>query len=310
MIFREIVVKTTAEQADMIADGFFSIGCSGVKILDRNDLLDVMKNGKFWDYVDEKLLANSDPAVKVSGFVAVEDAEAKKQELFDYLSEVYGLDLSNAEITHLDSDDADWYDTWKKFYKPIRLGKFTVVPKWLKYDASPEETVLLIDPGMAFGTGEHESTKLCLKLLSGVPLKDKSVIDVGTGSGILGIAAALCDAQRIYMCDIDSVSVKAAKENAELNRVADKVIIENADLLERGNEKADVVLGNLTADILIRLSESLPRFVKDGGKFICSGIIHKRKQDVIDAFVPRGFRLEQADIMGEWDALLFSYHGN
>ena len=143
--------------------------------------------------------------------------------------------------------------------------------------------------------------------MSGVDFHGKDVIDVGTGSGILGVAAALDGAKSCYMCDIDSVAVKAATENAALNEVDGFVVIENADLLTKENKKGDVVLANLTAGILVRLSKDLSDHIVKGGILICSGIIHERKQEVIDAFPRAGFILCEEVVMGEWDALKFTY---
>lgn len=299
MIWKEITLSTDTEGSELIADAFFSIGCSGVKIADKNDLLDIMKGGGMWDYIDEKLLL-ADETVKVSGFVSEDSLADKLEELTEILTS-YGI---SAEYIIRDIDDESWYENWKKYYSPIQAGAFVVVPKWLKYANTENKTLIFIDPGMAFGTGEHESTKMCLMLMSELEFAGKSVIDVGTGSGILGIGAVKRGAKSCYMCDIDSVAVKAAKENAVLNAVDDISEIEAADLLTKKNMKADIVLANLTADILIRLSAGLTAHTNDGATLICSGIIHSRKDEVISAFMQKGFSLIKHIEMGEWNALL------
>jgi ribosomal protein L11 methyltransferase len=299
VIWKEITINTDTEGSELIADAFFSIGCSGVKIADKQDLLDIMKDGGMWDYVDEKLL-QADDTVKVSGFVSEESLSDKLAELTEILSG-YGI---SAEFIIRDIDDESWYENWKKYYSPIHAEKFVVVPKWLKYDNNDKKTLIFIDPGMAFGTGEHESTKMCLMLMSEVDFDGKSVIDVGTGSGILGIGAIKSGAKNCYMCDIDSIAVKAAKENAILNGVQDVAEIAAADLLTKKSMHADIVLANLTADILIRLSGGLAAHTKDGSTIICSGIIHRRKQEVIDAFLQQGFSVQKEIEMGEWNALM------
>ncbi len=302
MKWYEIIVSTTSEGTELIADAFFSIGClGGVKIIDKNDILDIIKNQEMWDYIDEDLLKKSETAY-VSGFVSEEEKDQKIKELTEFLDT---RNLNYCEMNALLIDDESWYDSWKRYYKPIVAGKYVIVPKWLNYDNTDNLIKVLMDPGMAFGTGEHESTKMCLMLLSEVEVKDKSVIDVGTGSGILGIAAIKSGAGSCYMCDIDCVAVKAAKENAALNDVTDKAVIELNDLLSDKSRKADIVLANLTADILIRLSNGLINHVNKGGKLICSGIIHSRKEEVIATFVNAGFILDKDITMGEWNALLF-----
>ncbi|MDD4316592.1 MAG: 50S ribosomal protein L11 methyltransferase [Clostridia bacterium] len=298
MIWKEITVNTHTEGSELIADAFFSIGCSGVRIVDKNDLLDIIKSGGMWDYVDEKLL-QADAVVKVSGFVSEDVLAEKLQELNEIIS---GYDCAGEQIIS-DIDDESWYENWKKYYSPIIAADFVVVPKWLKYEGSESKTPVFIDPGMAFGTGEHESTKLCLTLMSDTDFLGKAVVDVGTGSGILGIAAIKKGAASCYMCDIDSVAVKAAKENAVLNGVENVAEIEAADLLTKKSVRADIILANLTADILIRLSGGLRERLNEGGTVICSGIIRGRREEVINAFVKQGFFVKRQLSMGEWDAL-------
>lgn len=304
MKWYEITVNTNSESTDLIADAFFAIGClGGVKIIDKNDVLDALKSNMLWDYIDESLLKNSEIA-KVSGFCSEEELKTKLAELREIIeSNRYPA----GEITVGEVDDESWYESWKKYYAPIEIGRYVIVPKWINYEPKEGFVKILIDPGMAFGTGEHESTKMCLMLLSDVEVKDKDVIDVGTGSGILGVAAMLSDAKSCYMCDIDSVAVKAATENAALNGVDDKVNIELADLLTKEEKTADIILANLTADILIRLSSDLTKHIRKGGTLICSGIIHERKQEVIDAFIKAGLTLVDAKKMGEWNGLRFIY---
>lgn len=304
MKWYEIIVNTTSEGTEIIADAFFSIGCvGGVKIIDKKDITDVLNSQILWDYVDEKLLKQSEIA-KVSGYVSEEELKQKKEELINYLE---AMNYPYGEINVSIVDDESWYDSWKKYYSPIEIGNYVIVPKWINYKNEKNLIKILIDPGMAFGTGEHESTKMCLDLMSNVDFNDKDVIDVGTGSGILGVGAMLSNAKSCYMCDIDSVAVKAAQENALLNNIEDKVVIELADLLTKDDKKADIVLANLTAGILQRLSLDLPNYINKGGILICSGIIHERKQEVIDAFLKQGFTLVESKVLGEWNGLKFVF---
>lgn len=302
MEWYEIKVKTTSEGTDLIADAFFSIGClGGVKIMDKNDILETLKTEKFWDYVDENLLKQDEYAT-VSGFVSIEEFDEKLAEFKEFTS---SLNYPVLGISVDKIDDVNWYENWKKHYAPIEIGKYVIIPNWLEYKKEGF-TQIRIDPGMAFGTGEHESTKMCLKLMSDLDFTGLDVIDVGTGSGILGIAAMLSKAKSCYMCDIDSIAVTAAKENAKINKVNDLVEIENADLLTKKDKKADVVLANLTASILKRLSIHLKDHMKENGKLICSGIINSLKDEVMEAFISKGFKLEKELNMGEWNGLMFS----
>lgn len=302
MKWNEIIANTTSEGSDLIADAFFSIGCTGgVKIMDKNDVRDIIENGSLWDYIDDELLQTDDSA-KVSGFFSLDETEVKLKEFIDFCQK-HALPLG--EINIMEIDDTDWYDNWKKYYSPIDAGRYLIVPKWLHPDVANDKIPVLIDPGMAFGTGAHESTKMCLLLMSTVDFNDKEVIDVGTGSGILGTAALLSGAKNCYMCDIDSVAVKAAKENAALNNIDKNAVIENADLLTKNERIGDIVLANLTADILIRLSKGLPAHMKQGGILICSGIIHERLKEVKKAFFDAELEEIKMLTMGEWDAIEF-----
>ncbi|MBR1624849.1 MAG: 50S ribosomal protein L11 methyltransferase [Clostridia bacterium] len=302
MKWYEISVKTNSEGTDLIADAFFTIGClGGVKIIDKNDVIDILNSNLLWDYIDESIFQRAEIA-QVSAFVSKEELSAKLDEFRKICTE---RNYPIGEINVTEIDDDSWYDSWKKFYSPLEIGNYAIVPEWINYENKNNLIKVLIDPGMAFGTGEHESTKMCLSLMSDIPFEGKDVIDVGTGSGILGVAAMLSGAKSCYMCDIDSVAVKAASENAKLNKVEDKVEIELADLLTKKDKKADVILANLTADILIRLSKDLPDHMQNGAVLICSGIIHERKKEVIDAFLQAGLTLEKDLIMGEWNGLRF-----
>ena len=304
MKWYEITVNTNSESADLIADAFFSIGCQGgVKIIDKQDVIDILQSNLLWDYVDEDVF-NKSAFAKVSGFVSKDELTSKLAELKEIIN-LHGY--ATGEITINEIDDESWYENWKKYYSPIVIGKYKIIPKWLPKERDGNYINIFIDPGMAFGTGEHESTKMCLSLMSNHSFKNKDVIDVGTGSGILGIAAALEGTKNCYMCDIDSIAVKAAKENALLNNIDTHVYIEAADLLTQQDKTADYILANLTADILIRLSKDLIKHIRKNGYLICSGIIHERKADVIDAYTSSGFDLSKEITMGDWDALEFSF---
>lgn len=309
MKWYEVTLISTHDGADLFADALFSVGCSGVSIYDKADVVSLYDSDVVWDYIDENLVNNLDERVYVKGIIGEEEKNAvlqKLQENIDNLKKNSPFDLGSGEIIVTRIDDEDWKNEWKKYYKPIVTKSVTVVPVWLKYNKAPSEKILWINPGMAFGTGEHETTKMCLDLLGSVDVKNKSVIDVGTGSGILGIASVLSGADNAYMCDIDSTAVDTAKENAKLNGVSGKCVIERADLLEKSGKKGDIVFANITADILIRLSSDIGRFLNDDGMIILSGIIHSRLDEVKSAYENKGFTFVKHVRDGEWNALMFS----
>lgn len=303
-MWKEIVVTTTSEGADFVSDAFFSIGCQGVKILDPNDILDALKSDLYWDYVDESLLNTENKDTYVSSFVSENECLSKLEELKNNIADYDGVDFGRIEYA-IEDADINWYDKWKKYYKPIETSSFAIVPKWLTYDNVKQLKIIKIDPGMAFGTGEHESTRMCLELMSKVDFENKFVIDVGTGSGILGIGAVLSGANKCYMCDIDSLAIQSAQENAVLNNILDLVEIEASDLLKKKLPTADVILANLTVDILVKLSTALPKYLAIGGILICSGIINTRKSEVILAYAKLGLTVIEELNMGDWVGLLF-----
>lgn len=185
----------------------------------------------------------------------------------------------------------------EKYYKPIVTPNVTVVPSWIKYTPKEHETVMRLDPGMAFGTGEHATTRMCLELMDA---KGKRVIDVGCGSGILGIAAALTGATEVYMCDIDSQAVEFARRNAEFNGVS--CVTEQADLL-KGDRAADLIFANITADVLMRLADGIGRHLAPGGEIILSGIIAERLEEVERKYTECGYAVITRAANGDWRAM-------
>ena len=199
-------------------------------------------------------------------------------------------------------DDQDWFNIWKKHYRAIPIGEVVILPVWEKYEG--DKTVVKIDPGMAFGTGEHETTSLCIEMMQAAGVAGKSVIDVGCGSGILGIAAHKLGARSAYLCDIDPVAVDSAKINAKLNDCEGEIDVECRDLLKQKDVRADVILINIVADVLIALSADIGEHLEPGGSIILSGIIHSRLGDVEKAYAEKGFRVAKHLEKGEWDCIL------
>ena len=296
MKFQHITVKTTHDYADLVASAMFDAGAEGVEILDSEDLRELLRSDTVWDYVDENLLV-ADPVVRVSAVTAIGNAgfSALLADELDALAE-RGAYIGEVESRVI--DDEDWANEWKKYFKPIVTDSVTVVPTWIAYSPREGEKLLRLDPGMAFGTGEHATTRMCLELMRAA---GRSVIDVGCGSGILGIAAAITGAKSVYMCDIDPQAVKAARNNAELNGVVCE--IEQADLLAT-SRRAELILANLTADLLIRMAPSVREHLEEGGKLVVSGIIAERLDEVKDAFSRLGYKIEKEAAEGDWRALV------
>ena len=297
MKYKTITTTTDHLGAELVASAMFDVGAEGVTILDKQDFLDLVKSDVIWDYVDEGVLLQSDD-VKVSTITSVDDADfaLRLEKRLAEMKEAGGLNYGEIVVGEIDA--ADYENEWKKYYKPIVTDNITVVPTWIKYDAKAGEKVMRLDPGMAFGTGSHATTRMCLDLMD---VKGKTVIDVGCGSGILGIAAAILGAKSVYMCDIDEQAVRFAKENAAQNGV--ECEIEQADLIA-GERCADFIFANITADILMRLAKSIGKHLNDGGEILLSGIIDPRLDEVVKCYNDAGFKVVKRKNLDEWNAIL------
>lgn len=295
MKYKTITVFTNHNDADLISSAMFDAGAGGVSILDKQDFLDLVKSDVIWDYVDESVLEQSE-VVKVSTMYEQDDSDFPIN-LEANLEELKKNGVQFGEILRGEIDAADYENEWKKYYNPIKTKNITIVPTWIDYKASKGEKIMRLDPGMAFGTGSHATTRMCLELMD---VYGKDVIDVGCGSGILGIAAAICGAKSVYMCDIDEQAVEFARKNALLNHV--NATIEKADLLQ-GEQKADFIFANITADILMRFSKSIGKHLRENGTIVLSGIIDTRLDEVIQCYQSAGYQIVERMAIDDWRAL-------
>ncbi len=295
MKYKTITVFTNHNDADLISSAMFDAGAGGVSILDKQDFLDLVKSDVIWDYVDESVLEQSE-VVKVSTMYEQDDSDFPIN-LEANLEELKKNGVQFGEILRGEIDAADYENEWKKYYNPIKTKNITIFPTWIDYKASKGEKIMRLDPGMAFGTGSHATTRMCLELMD---VDGKDVIDVGCGSGILGIAAAICGAKSVYMCDIDEQAVEFARKNALLNHV--NATIEKADLLQ-GEQKADFIFANITADILMRFSKSIGKHLRENGTIVLSGIIDTRLDEVIQCYQSAGYQIVERMAIDDWRAL-------
>lgn len=295
MKYKTITVFTNHNDADLISSAMFDAGAGGVSILDKQDFLDLVKSDVIWDYVDESVLEQSE-VVKVSTMYELGDKDFEAN-LEANLEELKKNGVQFGEILKCEIDAADYENEWKKYYNPIKTKNITIVPTWIEYNPGKDEKIMRLDPGMAFGTGSHATTRMCLELMD---VEGKDVIDVGCGSGILGIAAKICGAKSVYMCDIDAQAVEFATKNAELNNVV--ATIEKADLLE-GEQQADFIFANITADILMRFSKSIGKHLRENGTIVLSGIIDTRLDEVIQCYQSAGYQIVERMAIDDWRAL-------
>ncbi len=309
MKYIEFTVHTTSEASEIVADVLWNYTEGGVAVSDIADVIALQegKNGIFWDYLDENL-QNAPREALVKAFLLpgrAGEIPHIMREIFACRDRAEGaIDFGTLEETKREIDGDDWIDIWKKHFRPIHLGKIVVVPEWIEYRAKPEEKIVLLDSNMAFGTGEHETTAMCAELMQGALKEGDVVLDVGCGSGILGIAAAKLGAKRCYLTDIDPVAVASAKHNVQKNGVADRVEAVQSNLVDDTARKADLFVANITAEILTGLAPAVPAHLNEGGTVILSGILPDRMEKVKKAFAQAGLLPVKEERRGEWMALV------
>lgn len=316
MKFTELTTSTTTEAQELVADIMWNYTNYGVAISDVLDVVELLNDRKStWDYVDDAVLKELNSKVTlVKAYIPLDITEETVKKINADLETLKENCKGNIETGSLETvkrivDGDDWIEIWRKHYRPIELGNVLICPAWIEHKPKEGQIEVIIDSNMAFGTGEHETTSMVLSLMQKFVSSAETVIDVGTGSGILGIAAAKLGAKKVVMTDIDYVAVKSAKHNCEINGVADKCEVDLNNLLDDKNITGDLVLANITADVLLILSESIPAHVKNGGVLIMSGIIKSRVDDVIRRYTEIGFQLEERRDEGEWIALVMKKTG-
>ena len=308
----ELTIHTTTMGADIVSEAMMNEGASGTMVEDRADIPDPDKPNGYWEIIDPNLVNTLPEDVLVHAWFEPDERfsdriGAVRSRMAELKAADLGIDLGSLDMDMVNVRDEDWSEVWKKFYKPFRAGKRLVVkPTWEAYDAQPDDLVMEIDPGMAFGSGTHETTGMCLELLEDVMLKQpvNSVIDVGTGSGILAIGAAMLGAKDVLAIDIDPTAVKVAKENVAHNGLEHVIRAVEGNLLESTDGVCEVCVANIIADVICMFAKPLVSHIVPDGLFICSGIIKEREQDVVDALNAARYTILEIRRKGEWVAIL------
>ena len=309
MDWMEVTVLTTTAGADMISQILMDAGSSGTMIEDKNDVALNQRPEGQWDIIDEAIARRIGDDVKVTGYYEVDAGLADRVRMIE--GEVrrvrdmeLGFDAGKLEVLSKTFAEEEWAETWKKAFKPFRLGSHMVIkPGWCECEIQEGDKVIEIDPGMAFGTGTHETTGMCVELVEKYIKPGVTTIDVGTGTGILAIAAAHMGAADVLAIDIDRVAVRVAEENARINGFEGLIRCKAGDLLENVEEQADVVIANIIADVIIMMAAPVRKHIKDGGRFICSGISSERRQDVLDELDRAGYTVLDVYERGGWCAI-------
>ena len=311
MNWTEVKIYTTTAGIDPLTGSMLDLGLQGFMIEDAQDFDEFLHDTTpHWDYVDQAVMEKmKDCETCVTIYVAdnpqgMEELMQVRQILARLKAQDPDGKYGRLELEMKDVDEEDWSNAWKKYYHPVQVGEHLVVcPSWEAYDRKPDEVVLTLNPGMAFGTGTHETTGMCMELLEKYITPQDTVLDVGCGSGILAITAALLGANKIIGCDIDEVAVKVAGENAALNGVQDRIAFHQGDLTSQVEGSFQIICANIVADVIIRLSEDAGRYLAKDGIFITSGIIDTREQDVLNALEQNGFQVIERRTSGGWVAL-------
>ncbi len=325
MDWLEVFVETSVDGLEIVSGLLYGCGLTGLMIEDERDFQEFLDNpDRDWDYVaDELVEEKNNLKTGITFFVTdnmsgLEMLSAIKSGLASLKENEKEFDLGSLKITMKNIKEEDWANNWKKYFKPMPVGdKIMIKPSWENLAEPTDKIVLKIDPGHIFGTGTHETTQCCIEHIENYLKEGDRVLDIGCGSGILGIASLLLGAEYADMVDIDPNAVKIVTENADMNNIPHEKyevmagnILDDEKLHEKySGKKYDVVEANIVADVIVALSPMVPNFIKDNGIFICSGIIDTRLDDVLKALGENGFEVLETKTRKDWCAVASRYTG-
>ena len=304
MKWNKYTLTTTTEAEDLISSMMMDAGIEGIEIEDKIPLSEKDKSQMFVDILPEG--PADDGVAKISFYLEpdqdnVEMLAAVQRGLDEIRS--WGVDVGAATIEASQTEDKDWINNWKKYFKPIPVGnRLLVRPMWEDEYEAGDRVVLHLEPGLAFGTGTHETTRLCMELLEKYVKPGDTMLDMGCGSGILSVAGLLLGAGSAVGVDIDALAVKTAVANAEINHVGDKFTGICGNLADKVTGTFDVVVANIVADVVILLTKDAPRFMKPDTVYIMSGIIDTREDDVLACLADKFEIIDRKEEKG-WVAL-------
>lgn len=297
MDFTEITVYTNSENAEVVAYFLQEVCLDGVTILDKNDLY----QNASWDYKDDSADLVYADEVMVKGYCNVEDTDSVLTFLRQNLT--YLVDAGSLDIKVGTVDGNAWVEKWKETFRPLETEKLVICPEWQTVDT--DKVVFLMDSGVAFGTGQHETTSMCLEFLENMPLSNQTVLDVGCGSGILGLCSLLLGAKSAELVDIDVQATDVALHNAQINGLEHLCQIKTGNLTEKTSGTFDIVFANLTADILQLLYQDISTVVHSGTTLVLSGILDIKLDGIVELYGQK-FDVIETKQKGEWRALKLS----
>ena len=309
MKWNRFTIKTKTEAEDVIISALADVGVEGVEIQDKQPLTETDKEQMFVDIMPE---GPADDGIAYLNFYLEEDTETAPvlEKVRAVLEEVRGyMDIGEGTITESQTEDKDWINNWKEYFHQFYVDDILIVPSWEEVKAEDQDKMILhIDPGTAFGTGMHETTQLVIRQLKKYVTPDTEMLDVGTGSGILGIVALKLGAKHVLGTDLDPCAVPAVAENKEANQIVDEtfdmvignIIDDKAIQDQAGYEKYDIVTANILADVLIPLTPVIVNQMKKGAYYITSGILDVKEEVVVEAVKAAGLTVVEVTHQGEW----------
>ncbi len=317
MIWKKITIETTTEAVDMISYTLGELGVEGIEIEDKVPLSEEDQKAMFIDILPE--LPPDDGVALISCYIdnPETDVDALVAQIKEELENMRQyMDIGSGRLTLGETEDKDWINNWKEFFHPFWLNQILIKPTWIpesEVERKPGDIMIEIDPGTAFGTGAHETTKLCIEQLEKYLTGKETVFDAGCGSGILSIIATKLGAGQVFGVDIDPLAVDASYENCRVNHISDQqanfmqgnVIADEAFAEHMAQAKGslpqyDIVVANILADVIIPLSGKVAPYMKPDGIFISSGIIHTKEEEVRQALLANGFEIIETTYMKDW----------
>lgn len=301
MEWLEVAVTVDPEIQELVSQVLLDQGVQGLEIIDPDSFRQVLDHNRYLDYADDGLIDSYGEKVVIKAYFSSRKAE----ELKSKLDSEFQIFLNHIpEYSVRIRDDSEWKDNWKKYYKAFKISDRVIVkPAWEDYLPQGNEVVVELEPGMAFGTGTHETTRMCASLLDELVKGNEKVLDLGCGTGILGIIAAKLGAKEVTCVDIDDAAYKACRENVMKNNVSDVVHVIHGELKDLEIEKYDIIVVNIIADIILSLLPDLRKYSSDRTNILLSGIISDRREEIINAVNENGYHMVKENREGEWVAM-------
>lgn len=293
-------IKCPKGYDEIISSILYDLGIENLQIDDYQDVIDFKKNQPYWVVIDDEDFVEHDNVI-IKAFY--EDDKVNYDEIEAQIKEFSTNNNIDIQISkNKEIEDMDWANEWKKYYEPFYIGNILIKPSWIDIDES-DHTVVEINPGMAFGTGLHETTNLCIEQLQELNLIDKIVLDIGCGSGILSVVSSKLGAKEVFATDIDPLAIEATLENANLNKISNINAVKGS-LLDKVDKKYDVVIANILLNVLDILIPDLPKALKKDGVFICSGLINSQKDNIVNTLEKNNLEIVEVSEKGEWISII------